>query len=334
MDTPIESIPVVYLCALCLSAVGPVVVECVACQDYFHAEQMCVGVEEAVIRELVSGRGAINYSCCGCRGKSAHENGATQVGMITQMLSIMGAVVSEVRKLTNTPATGEVAHSSPSPTIAENNRRPDMQQPVQGRTISNEVRELYEREKRKCSLILRGPNIDSKENAESTFTRICEHLGVGEVNWMGVTRVNQGVWRGTVEDTQLRLNLLSEAPKLRRTSDFHQIYVQKDLTWWQRKELKDKRAASRLTGGNAVQIRDRAQSTAQDSSNGHTSEGPIQINGERVTTDRVFVRSNRSAQEGLSTTRSTTSDRNVNTGPQASNRLFPSHQLRRNFHRR
>ena len=333
MDTPIDPIPAVLLCALCSCAVGPVVVKCVVCQDCFHAERMCVGVEEAVIRELVSGRGAISYTCCGCRGKTSQENGTTQVGMVTQMLGIMGAVVSEVRKLTNTPAAGEVAQIR-QPTSAENFRRPDIQQPGQGRTISNEVRELYEREKRKCSLILRGPNIESKEAAASTFVRICEHLGVGEVNWMGVTRVNQGVWRGTVEDTQLRLNLLSEAPKLRRTSDFQQIYVQKDLTWWQRKELKEKRAASRLTGANAVQVQARAASPAQESGNSQSSEGPNQNSGERVITGGIFVRSGRSVQRGSSTSRSTTSGRNVNTGPQASNGLFPSHQLRRNFHRR
>ena len=137
-----------------------------------------------------------------------------------------------------------------------------------------------------------------------------------------------------MEDTQLRLNLLSEAPKLRRTSDFQQIYVQKDLTWWQRKELKEKRAASRLTGANAVQVQARAASPAQESGNSQSSEGPNQNSGERVITGGVFVRSGRSAQRGSSTSRSTTSGRNVNTGPQASNGLFPSHQLRRNFHRR
>ena len=190
-----------------------------------------------------------------------------------------------------------------------------------------EIRELCEREKRKSSVILRGSNISSKETAEGTFRRICEHLNMGEVNWVGVTRVDQGVWRGNIEDPEVRLKLLSEAPRLRSTSDYRQTYVQKDLTWWQRKELKDRRAASRLTGANAVQVgsRDQVPEQQRNGSSGQSRGAQNQSSGERTVTGGVFERSHRAPQGRTSSVRTNNSDL-----PRESN-VFPSRQLRGNF---
>ena len=329
--TPVEPILAERVCALCSCTVGSVVVKCELCMACFHPEQLCVGVGDAVIRELLSGRGAINYTCCACRGRRSQVEGHGQSDVVTQMLGIMGAVVSEVRKLSAKSASSvdREASNVTGPAVGTVQGSIDSRRPVQGRAISGEIRELYEREKRKSSVILRGSNISSKETAEGTFRLICEHLNLGDVNWVGVVRVNQGVWRGNIEDPEVRLKLLSEAPRLRSTSDYRQTYIQKDLTWWQRKELKDRRASSRLTGANAVQVgsRDQVSEQQRNGSSGQSSTAQNQSGGERTVTGGVFERSHshRAPQGRASSLRINNSD-----SPRESN-VFPSRQLRGNF---
>ena len=140
--TLVESIRAERMCALCSCTVSTVVVECVLCMACFHPEQMCVGVEDAVIRELISGRGAISYTCCACRGRRPQVEGHGQSGVVTQMLGIMGAVVSEVRKLTAKSACSvdmEVSGGSGSD-VATVRQTIDSQRPTQGRAISGEIR--------------------------------------------------------------------------------------------------------------------------------------------------------------------------------------------------
>ena len=47
-----------------------------------------------------------------------------------------------------------------------------------GTVILDEVRELYEREKRKSSVILRGLNSSSQEEVLTSFSQICQYLNL------------------------------------------------------------------------------------------------------------------------------------------------------------
>ena len=118
-----------------------------------------------------------------------------------------------------------------------------------------EVRELYERDKRKCSIIIRGVGGVSCDEVREIFGRICTFLGVENIELLDLTQAAPSVWRGKVTNVSKRVELLSKAKNLKSSSEFSRIYIQRDLTYRQRRAIMAKRASfGRGTGANAVEL--------------------------------------------------------------------------------
>ena len=61
---------------------------------------------------------------------------------------------------------------------------------------------------------------------------------------LGLQRIgNTNLYRARVVDSEKRKTLLLSAPKLRQSSEFSNVYINKDLTFIQRNELMDRRKA-------------------------------------------------------------------------------------------
>ena len=276
-------------CALCSRSLSDRGVSCGECGTSFHADPLCLGVNRAVIEALVEDGSAVSYRCCKCRGRPVKTGNSNDNGMVNQMMCIIGGLVSEVKKLAETVASIQGVRGDRLPGPASENRP----LPRSDNSVLNEVREICEREKRKSSIIIRGVVDSSAEEVIQVFQEICTHLDVGSIEVMELTRVAPSVWRGKIMDVDKRYALLSEARRLRSSSDFRNIYVQRDLTYRQRMEVIEKRSQrnSQASGANEVPVSQSRNAdenewthlgpTRNDSSRGGGSSGRGQGNNFR-----------------------------------------------------
>ena len=249
MDGPAPS------CSLCCSSLGDArVVSCGDCCRVFHAERICLGVDQSVIDVLLNDNlGAVKYVCCKCRGSSSVGASSKRDCGMDQILNIIGCLVSDMKKLTESVSKLNLGQSPPcvvresDPVVIAGNSDRVQEERLDRSTILSEVREIYEREKRKSSVILRGVGDISVQHAVEVFRKICLHLGLGNVKVVDIVKIAPSIFRGKIVENENRLKLLAGAPKLRRSDEFSRIYVQKDLTYRQRNELISKRAARRQT---------------------------------------------------------------------------------------
>ena len=198
-------------------------------------------MDDVAIGVLLGGDSvALRYVCCACRtvgsGSGKGAGGGTE-----QLLSIVGSLVADIKRISEIVdglqrvggARGGVGGESVEPlrTLDSPARvAAELDQP----SIQAEVRELYEREKSKFSVILRGLGDVAIPEAVSIFGDMCQFLRVGVVTLEDVVRVAPGVFRAVVKENQLRFTLLSHARELRGSSQFSKMYIQKDLTYRQR----------------------------------------------------------------------------------------------------
>ena len=109
--------------------------------------------------------------------------------------------------------------------------------------VMSEVREICEREKRKTFVILRGVGDITVQQAFSIFREIYQYLELGNISWIDIVKMAPSVFRGKITETESRFKMLAEVGKLRRSSNFRDYYIQKDLIYRQRGEVIANRAA-------------------------------------------------------------------------------------------
>ena len=134
-------------CGLCGLKVSGTFVTCQGCYRPFHADSLCLGVSHDVARVLLEEKsGALSYNCCICRNKSARDVG-TDSGAFSQMMVIVGSLVSEVKSSKNwfNPSSAGTDQLDLGRNSASSGYR-----------ISQEVKELYERDKRKDNIVIMG----------------------------------------------------------------------------------------------------------------------------------------------------------------------------------
>ena len=152
-------------------------------------------------------------------------------GAMAQVLSIIGSLVAQVSLMT-AEAAGRLVGAGGT----------QQRETPLGTTIASEVRELYEREKRKSSTVIRGLQDVPLEQVQAAFDRMCAHLGLGNTTLMGIKRIGHTLFRANIEDSEARLRVLAAAKNLRNTDEFRRVFVQRDLTYKQRQEVVSRRS--------------------------------------------------------------------------------------------
>ena len=93
--------------------------------------------------------------------------------------------------------------------------------------IRGELRELYEQEKRQCSIILRGFQTEDVEGIRNEVRKIYLILNVDVVELDGLVKIgNTGLFRAKELHKDLRSALLSNAKNLRRIDQYESVYIQ------------------------------------------------------------------------------------------------------------
>lgn len=131
-------------------------------------------------------------------------------------------------------------------------------------SIREEIVEMDERRKRKESVIFRGVKVESNEDARTSIANITRYLlnTTPSMSDLFCIDRNKGLYRVKIADDDSRRKLVMEAKNLRNNHEFNGIYVNRDLTFKQRKELYERRQRNRLAGASAQPV---AQPASSDS---------------------------------------------------------------------
>ena len=106
-----------------------------------------------------------------------------------------------------------------------------------------EVRELMERDKRKESVIVRGISCAGEREFREKFAQVTGAVIGRSINPDSFFCIDQSknLYRISILDSNLRKNLLDNAKNLKNNSDFRNVYLNRDLTFKQRQDLKTRR---------------------------------------------------------------------------------------------
>ena len=247
-------------CGLCHLPVDRMMVRCNSCRLVFHSDPLCLGVNRGAALALVADvDGALTYKCCSCRFASSID----RVGL-TQLLNMMGQAVKAIR-------TDRRSH------VGVNDGGVSRGEQVERQAILAQVRELREREKRKDSVVIRGFSNINEDTLVNNINTICDLLHIQPVVLSEIVRIGESnMYRARIADSDSRTALLARCHQLRPTEEFRNVYINRDLTYQQRQDLRAKRrgalsesAAQPGTGANNIPVSRRiSTSLASDGSVG------------------------------------------------------------------
>ena len=267
--------PEVHNCGMCGHRVGDDAIGCDRCSRWVHPTSMCSGLPTDAIKTISDLSGdAVLFVCTDCRVKprspkgvstrkssSASETGVSHELIQQLFLSVKG-ICSSVMELT---ARMDKAFSS-NPNAAPTNDQPRPQSsaeqvshpanPGQRNTrnpanpesdyrsvIRQEMREIQERSKRRQSVIIKGMHATSARDLISQFANLSDSFTGTRVELSDVTPIanHSDLFRAKILDDDHRKLVLDRAKTLRDSEHAH-VFIRRDLTFAQRKELRERRA--------------------------------------------------------------------------------------------
>ena len=244
----------------------------------------CVGVDEEVISCFLWVKsGALRYLCCRCRvsikSKSNFPAGQSD-SALEQLLKVAGTLsarVARVRELMS-----KIEEISESRGTAVDVHRQAGSSSTSREVMLLELRELYEQERRQCSVILRGFNAVNQNDVKRKFADICVLLSVDQIELSGLTRINEmGLFRAKIMNKEQRSLLLSRVKNLRNSEAYRSVYIQRDLTYRRRQEMMVRRSALAMSDRRAVSDSSRKNGGSQETRSvvlrGHSGSNSVAI---------------------------------------------------------
>lgn len=234
------------LCGTCHFLVGDDAVGCDRCSSWFHSSSMCLGIPDALVSGIRQHGDAIAFICTDCRvgdRSVGRGDGAGGVGeaafrqlfqTVKKLCETVQSLSEQMRGLVNCPTQqGGSLHSAP----VEDSRL----------LIREEIREMEERRKRRLSVVIAGLDIPADGNLSVAFDPIARKLTGGPVPLSQIVCIDQDkkLYRAKVGSDEIKKKLLDNASSLAQ-SNFRNVYVNRDLTYVQRQELKRRRESRRL----------------------------------------------------------------------------------------
>ena len=230
-------------CGTCNGITGADAIGCDRCTNWFHPSPMCLGLPDQLITSIqeYGGTGVV-FVCTECRtcgggGGDVSQSAIKQLFQtVKKLCETVQSLTSQVADLSSNPgSTGHQSASGLNPSSA-----PDTDHL---RTlIREETREIEERHKRRQSVIVRGIKAQSVETFKPMFDRVCSYLTGSPVvfsNAMCISK-DKHIFRIKIEDDESRKTLLDNARNLRNSS-FTDTFINRDLTYKQRGELRARR---------------------------------------------------------------------------------------------
>jgi len=235
-------------CLFCCALIVGSHVSCSVCLGRFHARPSCLGVDDEVVSCLLKDTGgAVQYFCCKCRctGKEGPSHGSGEAGLVSafkQLLVAVGSLTRRVDELAShciSAPVGDAASGLHALSSARNSAS------VSREEVRLELKELQEQHRRQNSVILRGFQVETANAVREKFAGVCVALDVGEIELDDLVRISgTSLFRARILNLDQRRELLDCTKNLRHLEDFKSLYVQRDLTYRQRRELVARRAGA------------------------------------------------------------------------------------------
>ena len=226
-------------CGLCSVEVGDDAVGCDRCDRWYHSSVMCMGIPEGVIDNIKQyGGEGISYICTVCHSSSS-AGGDSQGSALGQLLQTVAKLCETVQSLSD--RVDSLLSGSTRPVLPLSNS--DQLSVL----IGEECRELEERRKRVSSIIIRGITADTPAAMRPIFDAVSSELVGSPVVLKDIVCIDasKGLFRAKVEDDEKRRRLLDSAKNLKNSSQYSNVYVNRDLTFKQRQTLMTRRLRSR-----------------------------------------------------------------------------------------
>lgn len=260
-----------FPCTVCkIDIRGNDSVECSGCGKWTHGDIKCSGLPKTVFKHL-DNLSNLNYLCNTCKNNicpntnspipsdehssssipklpsittSSHSDLAILFQTVTSLtesiktihedLKLIKPLITTVHFLQNDVEDIKTALKTLNQNVPTSHtlNHLDIQKQIQ-----DEVLESREREKRFNSIVVRGLGNDPN-NIQPKFNQIINFLLPGKnITLHEVVPIRPNLIRAKVKDTSLRRDLLNVAKELRQ-SPFPTVFINRDLTYKQRQQLK------------------------------------------------------------------------------------------------
>ena len=204
---------------------------------------MCMGLPDDVVKSIGAyGGDDIVFICTECRSNDGTEETVDKQAFrqlfhtVRELCEFVKVLAEQMQDFVTSQqdSASRTAHTNDSMRIL----------------IRGEVREMEERNKRKSSIIIRGLDAPTTTQANEQFQQVATHLLGCQVPLSSIICINSDkkLYRATVDDLGLRKRLLDSAKTL-MNSPFRHVYINRDLTFQQRKVLDERRKLNRRQMG-------------------------------------------------------------------------------------
>ena len=239
------------LCGLCNIEVSTDAIGCDKCPLWFHPTSQCTGLQAETIAVIKSSDGdSIDFKCSSCRCKNTSllnqsntsNNQIIDPLAITQVFEMVKALTVTVATLANQISVLVNNNNQTTPNNVNYNNPGNFQGDLYA-----ELWEFEERRKRCESLIVRGSGANSNAEFSQFFAGLSEVLVGSNVVPDEVVCINteNSLYRIKINNGPLRSRFLQRARNLRNHDEYRNVYINKDLTFKQREELRHRRELSR-----------------------------------------------------------------------------------------
>ena len=248
-------------CGTCNTQTGIDAIGCDRCVAWFHpSSSMCLGLPDPIVSNIIEYDGqGIAFICTDCRSKSG-KSGTVPDSAFKQLFQTVKKLCETVQTLSakqdsiNSEQDESTHHRLyPSPTLPPPSSSTESDRDHLRTLIREETRELEERSKRKSSIIIRGLDVHDAASVGVAFDPVSRHIVGSSITLSDVTCISRDkkLYRAKILDEEVRKNLLDNTKTLHNTQYSH-IYVSRDLTYKQRKELRERRAQRARDGHTQV----------------------------------------------------------------------------------
>ena len=241
-----------YMCGMCNSSTADDAIGCDLCPRWFCPTTMCTGLKLETINLIASDAdNGIFYKCSICRCSNpprsdnnvdsrgaAVSNSPCESGTVGQLFEMIRSLTILVTNLANQMST--VTSNSNANQFSSGNTSP-----VVNENLYAELWEFEERKKRRESLIIRGSGAQSNAQLSGIFEDISSELVGTRVTPDEIHCINSenSLYRVKLVNSRVRMNILENSRNLRGSMRFGQVYINRDLTYKQRQELRNRRLA-------------------------------------------------------------------------------------------
>ena len=287
-------------CGLCRSTVGNDCVGCDRCLVWYHPK--CTGLGDQALQCIANEGGqGIAFICSSCRFSQPYSpdnldrlNQPVSQESVNQLFQMIKAVTISVASLHESLKTQSEKCSGSHQCNLDDN------------ALYTKFFEFEDRKRRKDSIIIRGIQAANTSQFSSMFEQVTEKIMGEKLAPENPHCIDQNkfIFRAVISNRENRIRVLQNAKKLKNDTQFSNVYINRDLTYQQRKEARDRRAETRqrrnpadsssqlnLSGGNRTALGSRGLATSdRGRADGPPNDNLQQIPAAAATPSRVIGR--------------------------------------------